>query len=104
MRVIINEGFTYIPVWNNNKKAEKEDQITVEFKFLSGADFSTIIDTEGKTDNEKEWLIVCKGVKNLFINDKEIAPLDVFKLPGLVDLYVELKLAYRNETVIDKKK
>ena len=104
MRVIIKEGFDYIPMWNNNKKAKKAEQIVVHFKFLSGANFSDLIDENGKTDKKAEWLTTCESVENLFINDVEVNPEGIYTIPGLMDLYIELRLAYNRETTVDKKK
>ena len=56
------------------------------------------------TDKLKEWVLTCESISNLEINDKKVTPEDIYSLAGLMDLFVELKLAYRNETVIDKKK
>jgi hypothetical protein len=47
---------------------------------------------------------MCTGVNGLTINDEPITALDIFEKPGLSALYLELKLAIRNESEIDKKK
>jgi hypothetical protein len=102
MKVFLKDGFDYIPVWNNNVKEEKP--AVIHFRFLSGVDFTTVITNDGSTDNAKEWAIICESVENLDINGKKVEPMDIYEMKGLVDLYVELKLAYRNESVFDKKK
>ena len=102
MEVFLKKGFDFIPKWLDNDKAEKPG--VVHFKFLSGADFTSVVKEDGKTDNEKEWEIICTGVDNMKVNGKDITPLDIYKMDALVDLYIELKLAYRLETYIDKKK
>lgn len=104
MKVILKEGFIYTPNWNDNKKEKKEDQIRIHFKFLSGEDFSNAITAEGKIDLLQDWLIICTKIENLLINEIEITPEGLYKQSGLADLYLEAKGAYRNETVIDKKK
>ena len=104
MKLKIKETFEYIPKWNGNKEVDKKDQIKIVFKFFSGEDFTNVIDSEGKTDKLKEWITMCKSVINLEVNDVKITPEGIYNMSGLMDLYVELKLAYRDETIIDKKK
>ena len=104
MKVYLSDGFDYIPIWNDNRKEKGEDQIKIHFKFLSGEDYTEIIDDKGEASRSKEWSKICDKVMNFQINDKDVTPEQIYSMPGLADLYVELKLAYKKETVIDKKK
>lgn len=104
MKVFLKEGFTFTPEWNDNKKQKKEDQITVEMEFLSGATVFGAIGEDGAVDLLKDWLLICKKVNNLNVNGADVTPEDVYSTKGLEMLFVELKLAYKKETAIDKKK
>lgn len=104
MKVIIADGFDYIPIWRGNRKVDKKDQIKVHFTFLSGETFASTIDDNGKVDKLKEWLSMCDKIENLNINKIDVTPEGVYNIPGLMDLFIELKLAYNKETIIDKKK
>ncbi|MCP4373654.1 MAG: hypothetical protein GY797_36975 [Deltaproteobacteria bacterium] len=119
MKVILKEGFTYIPKWNDNRKEKKEDQIVVEFKFLSGLDGLGMVTNETLKDDEikigskeymneystEEWKVICKSVSNFKDGDgndidKNIIPTQ----PGLAALYSECMTAFRAEAEVDKKK
>ena len=104
MKVILKEGFTFTPEWNGNKKKEKKDQITVDFEFLSGANISEAYNDDGKLDRLKDWLLICKKVNNLDVNGVPVTPEGLYTIKGLAELYLEVRTAYRCETVIDKKK
>jgi len=104
MKVILREGFDFIPEWNDNKKQKPEEQIKVHFKFLSGADLVETIDSDGKIDQAKEWDLVCTGIDNLDINGILVTPEGIRTIKGLSPLFVELKLAYKEESAFDKKK
>ncbi|MBW1853112.1 MAG: hypothetical protein JRJ00_00265 [Deltaproteobacteria bacterium] len=104
MNVILKEGFTYTPKWNGNKKREKEDQITVEFEFLAGSDFSLALDEENKFNYLKNWLLSCKKVNNLSVNDSAVTPEGIFSIKGLAELFSECRNAYDKETAVCKKK
>jgi hypothetical protein len=105
MNVILKEGFNYIPKWNDNRKAKKDDQFSIDFTFLSGSTMSDILLTNDDNERKKlEWTTMCTGVNGLTINGEPITALDIFEKPGLSALYLELKLAIRNESEIDKKK
>ena len=104
MKITIEEKFEFIPEWQGNKKIDKDKQIVAEFKSLSGADFSKVLGKEKNERDETEWLLMCKGIRNLIVNSKPLGPIDVYKMDGLIDLYVELKAAYRLRNVVSKKK
>lgn len=104
MKVYLKEGFEYIPTYNGNREANKSDQMKIKFRFLSGSDAVESYGDDGKIDQLKEWLFICDEVINFEVNDKPITPEDIFKKPGLMELYTELKLAYKLEAIIDKKK
>ncbi len=104
MNVILKDGFTYTPNWNDNKKGDKDKQITVKFKFLSGSDLYESFNSSGKVDKALEWEHICKEVNNFKINGIAVDPKGLFNISGLSDLYAECYLAYTKETAISKKK
>ncbi len=104
MNVILKEGFTYTPEWNGNRESKKEDQFTVEFKFLAGSDFSLALDEDNKFDHLKNWLLSCKKVNNLKVNGAAVTPEGLFTIEGLSKLFTECRAAYDKETAVSKKK
>ncbi len=104
MKVILKEGFTYIPKWNGNRKAKKEDQIDVYFKFMSADNMSDNIGEDGKYDADKEWLFICSKVNNLETEEGIVSALDIKSKATFLDLFLELKAAYKAESVVNKKK
>ncbi|MCP4395328.1 MAG: hypothetical protein GY804_13825 [Alphaproteobacteria bacterium] len=108
MKVILKEGFTYIPKWNDNDKEKKADKIVVEFKFMTGIEVMDLY-AETKQDIKdyylKEWESICKSVTNLLDEDgKPIDIMEIPKNPGLAGLYAECTTAFRLESEVDKKK
>lgn len=103
MKVSLRDGFEYIPEWNGNKKEEKK--IKVKMRFQTGLDMTESIKPDGTIDKLKDWLSICESVENLEIEDGVVATSeDIATRGGLAGLYLELKAAYRKESVIDKKK
>ncbi len=104
MKVILKEGFTYIPKWNDNRKAKKEDQFSIDFKFISANDMSDFIDEDGKYDADKEWSFICSKINNLGMDEGVVSALDLKSKATFLELFLELKAAYKAESVVDKKK
>jgi hypothetical protein len=103
LKVSLREGFDYIPEWNDNKK-EKEP-IKVFLRFQTGLDMTDLIGMDGKIDKMKDWLTICKSVENLFDDEgNKLGPEDIATNGALAGLYLELKGAYRSESVVNKKK
>jgi hypothetical protein len=104
LKVSLRDSFEYIPVWNDNKELPDKEQIKVKMHFLTGMDLSECVDSIGKVDKLKEWGLICETVDNLYDGDDPATPEDIATKGGFAELYIELKLAYKNETAIDKKK
>lgn len=104
MKVSLKSGFDYIPKWNGNRKLPKDEQVKVKMRFQTGLDMTDCINFDGTINKEKDWLSICESVENLEVNGKVAKPVDICNEGGLVELYLELKTAYKNETAIDKKK
>ena len=104
MKVSLKRGFDYVPVWNDNRDLPEKEQIVVHFKFLTGSDIRECQDTSGNYDEEKEWSIICEKIDNLEDDEGEVSSLDVLRKEGFAGLWLELKSAYRQETVFNKKK
>ncbi len=108
MKVILKEGFTYIPKWNDNDKEKPEDQIIVEFQFMTGLeamDLFKIVGDKAERDSLLEWELICKSVTNLKDgNGKDIHKMKIPQHRGLAGLYSECLTAFRLESEVDKKK
>jgi len=75
--------------------------------YQGGADMINCMDAEGRMDQVKEWLSICKKVNNLNGNGKKITPEDIANIGFFQDLYVEAKADYHKRTKMseeDKKK
>lgn len=103
MEVTIRKTFELIPEWEGNLDEPEDKQIVFTFKFLSGEDISNVF-KHGEPDLRKDWLSYCIGVKNLKVNGEVATPESVYLDPGVSDLYVEMKLRFKKEKEVDKKK
>lgn len=61
-------------------------------------------DANGEYNEKKEWLVICESVENLEDDDGKVGPLEVYDKQGYFALFVEIKKAYKDESVFNKKK
>jgi len=105
MKVIVRKGFTFIPEYMDNKKAEKKDQVKITFKFLTGADFEEIMAESGADYTmEDQFLKQCEKVEGLIIvedgKERDAEPKDLMNYAAFFPIYVEAKSAYMKEAVV----
>jgi hypothetical protein len=109
MKVNISKGFTYTPKWNGNRKLPDGEQFRVRFEFVSGAEISAFLASGKKGDDFYlgDFLMYCKEVTGLSFadddgNEKQATPEDIATNSAFLDLYLECKQAYQNETAVKK--
>ena len=121
MKIKIARQDVYIPEWKNNRKLPAEEQITVEFSYMTAEQeekFSTIVpkykgtetsnmnvEVEIHTNANAIWNDCVKKVNNLFDeNDKEVtSPKKVIEIPGIygliTDVVAHIKLGIEEEEI-----
>jgi len=123
MKIIAQSGLRYIPKWNKNRKQPVEEQVVIEWNYLSGTDRETIyglkpieFDTASGKMQEKMIFQIdnvdllrksIKGIINLDIDDGDIRQAtvdDICTMPGLGGLYTELKNYFSEQNAETEKK
>lgn len=103
----------YTPKWNDNLDAAIEDQISVRIVVPTGISSGYAATDAMKDDGSIELLIwdfcrFCVEVKNLQLNIdgavRDATPRDIATVPGLGDLFVEIRGHYLSTYGVDKKK
>jgi hypothetical protein len=106
MNIFLKDGFNYIPEFNGNNEAPKEEQFSIDFEFLSGADLNGLYYDNGKgglaIDKEKQWDLICKKVNNFSIAGEAVEPKAIRETKGLGGLYSECMIAFRAESEISE--
>lgn len=114
MRVSLKKGYDYVPVWNGNRDLPKDKQIVVHIEFMRGIDLTATVSERDPENMDtyytRDFTAFCKGVENLWIQpegektERLATPEDIATMPGLEDLYLEIRKSYNSETAVDKKK
>ncbi len=127
MKVIAQSGLRYIPKWNKNRKLPEDEQIVIEWNYLSGTDREMIygikpieFDVEsGKIAKTMEFKIdnvglLKKSIKNIINLEVETPggpggtrPADIDDICNLSELgglYTELKNFFAEQNTETEKK
>lgn len=106
MKVNISGKETYVPKWNGNRKLPKDEQITVEYRYMSCEEeerfqaFVPRYDTENTKSVELEiqshandiWaacVVKVTGFQDA-VNGKDMDPKAIVKVPGVYGLITEV--------------
>lgn len=111
MKVIIDDGFDYVPLWNDNRTLPESDQIRVRFHFMSGIELARImrLSDENEEQLKEDFRSAVASIENLEMEDPETGETraatvdDIMMLGYFQDLYIELKQEYREQAVVNKK-
>lgn len=97
MKLVLQRTGTYVPEWNDNKKLPEEEQIMVDFTYITASEkdaFSQSSDGNYATLAKKVWLQNVKKIHNLeVLVDGDIVnatPENLLNLPDTWDFYVEV--------------
>lgn len=123
MKVLINRGLVYVPAWNGNKKLPKEEQVSVQYRYMTGPEREKIFDVDlefnedgkpkggykVKMEREKIIRTCVEKIVNMTVDDggkdREGTVDDLFNLSELSGLYRELSDFFLSENEApDKKK
>lgn len=79
MKIITTSGLEYIPKWNGNRKLPKDEQVVIEWNYLSGSERENVYGIDFKLD-EKGNL---KGDYTFKVNNKELLEKSIKKITNL---------------------
>lgn len=123
MKVIAQSGMKYVPKWNKNRKLPEDEQVVIEWNYLSGTQKDIIFgfgpieyDTDGNVSNKfifnpDKVEVLKKSIReiiNLEVDDigtmRPATIDDICNLPELAGLYSELTLFFTTENAETEKK
>lgn len=109
MKLNLQRVGTYIPEWNGNRELPEEDQIKVDFTYITANEKESF--TQNVGDNyatlaKKVWLKNVKKIHNLdVIVDGDVVnatPENLLNLPDTWDFYVEVATHIFNASSLNK--
>ncbi len=97
MKLILQRTGTYVPTWNGNTELPEEEQIKVDFSYITASEKDIFTsETNGNYANlaKKVWMKNVKKIHNLeVVVDGDIVnatPENLLNLPDTWDFYVEV--------------
>ena len=123
MKIIALSGLRYTPKWNKNRKQPEDEQVVIEWNYLSGTDREVIygfdpveFDLDGNMTNKMVFKpdnigLLQKSVRNIInleVEDigtyRSATVEDVCNLPELAGLYKEMTTFFTQANTEDEKK
>lgn len=110
MKITLNRKGIYIPEWRGNKELPENEQIKVEFEYLTAADKENLYISTGETNvgsiARQTWNTKVKKIINMELEvDGEIlqpTPENILNLPDTFDFFTEVATHIFEASSLDK--